>query len=571
MNQLILRRKIPKSIICYDLTISSTAFSETTQAQPTAASSANASPSATTSGTGWGVLDDFLGADSSSTTASNVEVETKKSTASRKPQPTGEELRARLNADLENWQSKFATAADKGAEDLETRVAEITERQIQNGVHGHGSALIVQLEETAESTVSSFKTFIQKTVKSLPENPTEDDLESAYEKCVAKTRELGLTVKERAQAVRSWKATYDTETDSLVRAAVSSTVEVLEKIYGLGLQEVGMRWAWLDGVTYKDWQKYHKLRNTLTEWQAEVEAVGTRHEGLNAAHVEATKLEDKAMSTASTMVGELVRLKDVSKWKIWAEDASDDFSDKKVPVRAYNAAQQVVKNAQDASSKASEAIVGSETPTPESIASAVKQSVSDVSSKASEAIVGSETPATESVASAMKQSASDASSKLSDAIIGSETPVTESVASAVKSQASQASSMASEAVQAGESAASKAPKKVFGGVMAQVVVEAKEPVFDQPFDDDEETYSEKVNSMVAEAGDRASELSRAISEALMGPTKTQGTAESVTSLASEEYAKALAAASSVLYGTEQHTLESATSVASAKFAQAVTA
>ena len=107
--------------------------------------------------------------------------------------------------------------------------------------------------------------------------------------------------------------------------------------------------------------------------------------------------------------------------------------------------------------------------------------------------------------------------------------------------------------------------------MAQVVVEAKEPVFDQPFDDDEETYSEKVNSMVAEAGDRASELSRAISEALMGPTKTQGTAESVTSLASEEYAKALAAASSVLYGTEQHTLESATSVASAKFAQAVTA
>jgi hypothetical protein len=565
------RRKTPNFIIYSKLTISSSAFSETAHAQSTVASSATASPSATASGSGWGVLDDFLGADSSSATGSNIDVGTKTSTESKRPQPTGEELRERLNEDLRSWQSKFATAADKGAEDLETRVAEITERQIQNGVHGHGAALIVQLEETAESTVSSFKTFIQKTVKALPENPTEEDYESAYEKCVAKTRDLGLSVKERAQAVRSWKATYDVETDSLVRAAVSSTVEVLEKIYGLGLQEVGMRWAWLDGVTYQDWQKYHKLRNTLTEWQAEVEAVGTRHEGLKVAHDEATKLEDKAMSTASTMVSELVRLKDVSKWKIWAEDASNDFSNKKVPVKAYNAAQQVIKNAQDASSKASEAVVGSETPATESIASAVKQSVSVVSSRASEAVVGSETPATESVASAIKQSASDASSKISDAIIGSETPVTESIASAVKSQASQASSMASEAVQAGESAASKAPKKVFGGVNAQVVVEAREPVFDQPLDDDEETYSEKVNSMVSEAGDRASELSRAISEALMGRTRTQGTVESVTSLASEEYAKALAAASSVLYGTEQQTLESATSVASLKFAQAVTA
>jgi hypothetical protein len=565
------RRKKSKPTIYATLTISRTAFSETAQAQSTVVSSATTSPSATSSGSGWGILDDFLGADSSSTTASNVQVETKTSTASKRPQPTGEELRERLNEDLRNWQSKFATAADKGSEDLETRVAEITERQVENGVHGHGAALVVQLEETASSTVSSFKKFIQKTVKSLPEDPTEEDLESAYEKCVAKTRDLGLSVKERAQAVRSWKAAYDQETDSLVRAAVSSTVEVLEKIYGLGLQEVGMRWAWLDGVTYKDWQRYHKLRNTLTEWQAEVEAVGTRHAGLKLAHEEATKLEDKAMSTASTMVSELVRLKDVSRWKIWAEDASDDFSDKKVPVRAYNAARKVVKNAQDASSKASEAIVGSETPATESIASAVKQSVSDLSSKASDAVVGSETPATESVASAVKQSVSDASSKLSDAVIGSETPVTESIASAVKSQASQASSMASEAVHAGESAAAEAPKKVFGGVMAQVMVEAKQPVFDEPLDDDEETYSEKVNSMVSEAGDRASELSRAISEALLGPTRTQGTVESVTSLASEEYAKALAAASSVLYGTEQQSVESATSVASAKFAQAVTA
>jgi hypothetical protein len=535
--------------------LSTTSTSSSTASSSVASSSiasSSVASSSTSAGSGWGVLDDFLGADPSNTVAGEAEVETRASTAPKKPQPTGAELREKLNEDLRNWQTKFATAADKGAEDLEARVDEITKRQVENGVEGHGAALIVQLEETAETTVANFKTFIKQTVKSLPENPAEEDLESAYETCVAKTRELGLAVKEKAQAVRNWKAAYDQETDSLVRAAVQSTVEVLDKVYGLGLQEVGMRWAWLDGVTYKDWQKYHKLRNTLTEWEAEVEAVGSRHDGLKTAHDAATKLEDKAMSTASTMVSELVRLKDVSKWKIWAEDASDDFSDQKVPARVYKAAQQAMENVEDASSKASAAIIGSET------------------------------PATESIASAVKQSVSDAASKVSDTIIGSETPASESLASAIKSQASRASSAASGAVKAGEAAisetvkdtasiASRAPKKVFGGAMAQVVAEAKQPIFDESLDDDEETYSEKVNSMVVEAGNRASELTRAISEALLRPTKTQGSVGSVTSLASEQYAKALAAASSVLYGTEQQSVESATSLASEQFARAVTA
>ena len=205
---------------------------------------------------------------------------------------------------------------------------------------------------------------------------------------------------------------------------------------GLGLQEVGMRWAWMDGVTYQDWQKYHKLRNTLSEWQAEVEAVGSRHDGLRLAHEEAAKLEDKAMSTASTMVNELVRLKDVSKWKIWAEDASDDFSDNKVPPRVFKAAQQVIENAQEVPSKASEAVLGSETPATESLASTIKESVSSVSSELSENIVGSETPAAESLASNAKDSVSTASSKLSENILGSETPASESLASELKSQIS---------------------------------------------------------------------------------------------------------------------------------------
>ncbi len=257
-------------------------------------------------------------------------------------------------------------------------------------------------------------------------------------------------------------------------------------------------------MTYKDWQNYHKLRETLNEWQAEVEAVGSKHEGLRIAHEEAKKLEDEAMKVASGMVTELVRLKQVAKWKIWAGDVTDDFSDKKVPARVFKAAQQVKNNVEEAASQVSEAIQGSSTPLTESIASSAKSVLSDVSSHAS--------------------------------------------------------------------VAKESPKKVFGGVNAQVFVEARQVILDEPLDDDDdETYSEKFQGMAADAGDRAAELSRIVSEAMLGPAKTTGSVESMSSLASEQYVKALAAASSVIYGTEQRAVESATSVASEKFAQAMTA
>lgn len=531
-----------------------------------ASSSASIVPPSSSSEPGWDVLDEFFGSEASSTASSAAASSTADAVEVAQPKLTEAELQEKLNQDLRSWQTKFATAADKGAEDLEQRVADLTTRQVDNAVKGHGRALLVKLEETAESTVAKLKSYIQKTVNSLTEDASEQDLEAAFEECSTKTREFGLTVKEHAQQVRAWKAAYDIETDSLVQAAVRSTVEVLEKIHGLGLQEVGMRWAWTDGVTYKDWQNYHKLKSTLTEWQAEVEAVGARHEGLRIAHEEAKKVEDEAMAIAANMVTELVRLKDVSKWKLWAGDASDDFSNKKVPVRVHNAAQQVLDTVEDASAQVSEAVLGSSTPLSESIVSSVQDAYSAVSSQASEVVQGSSTPLTESIASSVQSVVLEVSSQASVAIQG--TPSSESLLS-------QASSKASEVVSEGASIASAAyesPKKVFGGVNAQAAPQAKQVVFDEPLDDDDDsTYSDKLQGAVADAGERAAELSRAISEALLGATKTQGSVESVSSLASEQYASALAAASSVLYGTKQPAVQSATSVASDKFAQAVTA
>lgn len=554
----------------------STVATQTTEIIPTVAASSSSSIASVASASissaseaASSVVNSVLGGETSS--ASTVEAQPEASIDPKDPGLSPEELKEKLNQDLRTWQSKFAAAADKGAEDLEQRVAEITTRQVEKGVNGHGKALIVQLEESADSTVSNLKSYIKRTVKSLPEDASEEQLEAALEQCSSKARELGQTVKRKAQDIREWKASYDTETDTLVQAAVRSTVEVLEKIHGLGLQEVGMRWAWTDGVTYKDWQNYHKLKSTLTEWQAEVESVGARHEGLRVAHEEAKKLEDEAMAIASKNVNELVRLKDVAKWKLWAEDSSDDFTNNTVPPRARKAAQQINNNVEDASSKVSEAVVGSETPVNESVASSVKSvasaassKLSDASSKVSKSVVGSEVPSAQSVVA-------QASSKASEIVIDGASSISSGASAAASSASSAASSVSSDASSAA-SATAESPKKVWGGVAAQVLVEAREPVFDDVIDDDEdENYSVRLQGIVADAGDRAAELTRAVSEALLGATKTQGSVDSATSIASEQYTKAIAAASKALYGTQQQPLESATSVASVKFADAVTA
>jgi hypothetical protein len=103
--------------------------------------------------------------------------------------------------------------------------------------------------------------------------------------------------------------------------------------------------------------------------------------------------------------------------------------------------------------------------------------------------------------------------------------------------------------------------------MAQSVKERK-IIYD---DEDDSSYPEQAQKILKDAGDKYADAVKAVSDALLKPVSSQGTVESVTSMAAEQYSSALAAASSVLYGAQQGTAESAVSVASGKYADAVAA
>lgn len=556
--------------------------------------------------------------------ATTVSTPTTSVTSSLTPEQEAEQTREKIESDLKNWQDKFAKAADKGIEDLEERLRDITGRQIKSQVLGVGEALVVQLEETSKSELTKLKKDILYLVRKFPEEYDDDDLGEASLSLSRFTRNAGLAVKQKAQALRSWKEKFDDETQSLISAASESTLEVIDNIRDLGLQEIGLRWAQMEGVTYKDWSKYHEVKKTFDEWRSKVQAVAQEHEALQKARDASEEVESRGMASAEETAKELARLKEVGKWKMEAGDVSDDFSAKYIPAQAAAAAQKVAEKASSASEqvlgtsqgaleslvsqateqasnaassassalvgtepgmaekatsniaeaanaasekvnvaskKASEAVVGTPQPNSESIIMAAKEKAQQVASDASGAVIGTHLPVHQSIALEVSANAVSAASAISGAVSGSSTPLTESVSSAASSASSSASS-----------AASKAAKKVYGGAMAQKVGEQK-PILDDIVsdDDDDETYSETMQKMVNQAGDKYADITNAVSEALLKATSTQGTVESASSVADEQYSKALAAASNVLYGTHQGTAESVTSAASEKYAQAVSA
>jgi hypothetical protein len=588
--------------------------------------------------------------------------------------------------DLKTWQEKFAKAADEGSDELEVRITEISDRLIQNQAQKVGPALNIQLEETVKSSLSSLKSNIISIVGS-----SKDD-EEKEEALGTAVRKAGVAIKEKAQAVRTWRQSYDRETNDLVSKAASDTFEIIDHIRDLGLQEIGMRWAWTDGITHKDWAKYHKLKGKFDEWRADVEKVATEHPGLETARAASEEVESKAMETAEVAAKELARLKETGRWKISTGDSSNDWSTKIMPAAVANAGQKILDKVSEASEavagtsqgtiesvtsvassaaadavssaqsiasdvsgsassvasspsdigtsqgsvesvvsvasasassisdQASSSVIGTKQGSIESVASVAKASATSIVDQASSSVIGTSQGTVESIASVASESASSLSNRASSSVVGSEPGVAEkatrsikSVASAISGSASSLFDAASSSISSGSSeiskkaskasasissasssvsssvsksasdtgssissaassASSTASKKVWGGAMAQFV-EAKQIIFEDVIKDssDDDSYSEKIQSMASAAGDKFADITKAVSEALLKPTTTSGTVETITVLAAEKYSSALSAASVALYGTEQGTGESIASVVTNGYADAVSA
>ena len=416
--------------------------------------------------------------------------------------------------DLKSWEQVCSKAVDEGSEHLKERIDEISEHQKKSQVEGVGHSLVIQLEETVEGVINSAKARILAIVGGLPEEPSDIDIDEAEMTLAVAIRSAGQNVKTRAQAIREWHQAYTHETAELVNKALESTLDTVDSIRELRLTEIGRKYS-DSGLAHKDWSKYNDLKKATKAWRKDVEQVAVNHDSVTAAKEAAQNVEHHGMTVAENAAKELARLKAVGKWKIAAEDASDDFETKNTPPVSKRAQRAIEKSIADAAQAASEAAA--------SATNAAAEKAANLASGASEAVIGSSTGSAESVIS-----------KASEAVVGSEQPAVESVTSKVAKSASSASSIASSAVIGTESslsdsltdAASSASEAIIGSetpAYESLASSASSQVYDEP----SSSLGPKAASIIAagrSSKDAASDSASSIA--------TEG-ASSVSSAASE--------------------------------------
>lgn len=229
--------------------------------------------------------------------------------------------REMVAADLKQWQSRFAGQAEEGAADIEDRVDHIARNMMEENAGKIGEGLVQKLEKTIEGEIKTLKNKLSAIASEADPSSTEESQAAA----IQAVRAAGVGIKTQAQAIRGWRADYDVELKETVLAMADVHFKILDETRALALQQLGMRWAWTEGVTYKDWAKYHELKSTLNEWTEELKQLIVTHPTLLEAQDASAKVEDEAMAIASSAAHELARLKEVSKWKILSSDGSDEF------------------------------------------------------------------------------------------------------------------------------------------------------------------------------------------------------------------------------------------------------
>ncbi|KAI1828274.1 hypothetical protein F4861DRAFT_489454 [Xylaria intraflava] len=254
------------------------------------------------------------------------------------------ELAAKTVAeDLDLWESKFSQVAEEGASEIEDRVEEISTRMIKNHAHVTGKSLVLQLERTIHIELESLKKTILDILEKTQNNPEKRD-----EKIAAAVRGAGVNIRNKAQSIRDWRQSYEQATEIAVTDAAEEHFTILQRTRDLGLQKIGMKWAWMDGITYKDWQKYHQLKDRFEEWLEGLKRLITTHPGLARAMTAGTDIEDEAMAIAHEAAMELGRLKQVAAWKAIAQDFSDDFESSTMQLAAEVAEERIAAIAEAA-------------------------------------------------------------------------------------------------------------------------------------------------------------------------------------------------------------------------------
>jgi hypothetical protein len=391
------KKSVPKPLM--DASPSATAETTSSFAKPAVSVSVTSSPSATPSASARATQSEkkTAGTDAARKRASMEPIPPPEIDEKLEEEdPTRRSAREIVAADLRDWQERYAKAADEGAAEIDERVQEIAKKMIRRNAKVTGKSLLEQLQGSSVSELVSLRRAILEIIGTV--NKGGATPEEAEEQIANAIRRTGMAIKDKAQAVRTWRESYEAEMQTAITKAAETHFAILENIRDLALQKIGMKWAWMDGVTYKDWAKYHLLKSRFDEWKGDLENHVVTHPSLEAAQAAAADIEDEAMKVAASTAKELARMKQVAHWKLVAGDDSDEFDStlmqqaaeaaESAKLAAESAAEAVGDSVQHAKGAVVDAI-GEGANLASGAASGGASFASEAAAKAAEAVLGS--------------------------------------------------------------------------------------------------------------------------------------------------------------------------------------
>ena len=227
--------------------------------------------------------------------------------------------RIEVTDDLVIWQDKFMNAAETGAKEIEEKIVEICERTESQEVDTIGKEVLTRFLDSFDEETAALRLEIMAIVGSVPNKG-----EAADQVTVAVKR-AGISLKERAQGIRTWREAVINDVQMAINQAAHSHFHLIDDIRDLAIQKIGMKWAWMDGVTYKDWRLFHHLKTEFTKWRNELEQKVVNHPSLAKVVDAADDVEDVGMAYARDAALELKRLKEVGHLKVITGDAGENF------------------------------------------------------------------------------------------------------------------------------------------------------------------------------------------------------------------------------------------------------
>lgn len=310
--------------------------------------------------------------------------------------PVRREARLTVAADLQDWQNRYVKAAKEGSAEIDREIQTISERMIRRQARGMGKSLLDDLQTTVITELVTLRRNILQVVGIVAKGNLSP--EEGQDQIGRVVRKAGMKIKDSAKDVRSWRESYELELQAAITKAADSHLNILHNIRDLALQKIGMKWAWTEGVTYKDWAKYHQLKDRFEEWTRGLQGRIVTHPSLEAAQLEAANIEDEAMKLAATAAKELARLKQVGGWKLMAADDTPEFDS-----TLMQQAAEAVEAAKTAAAKVADNVVdsvGEAVNDASSAAAAAAGAVTDTARQAKNAVVGEAENVADSVSSA---------------------------------------------------------------------------------------------------------------------------------------------------------------------------